>query len=227
MTVSTLTNRENQATAAATLIYVFNIQTADATTINTYFDSVINAGGFTVQLNVDQSSNPGGTVTFSVQPPVPATLTIERIELLTQGLDYQVGGPFPSESHEGGLDKLTRIVQQIDDSSVRSLRFPVSDSNATIIPKAADRANKYHAYDSNGDIVVLDATSAEPNAVQKPVSAVTAGNVMVFDAQKNALDSGITPAEIENSAVTTSNAYTDAQLLPAFTFMVGGLCSYV
>jgi hypothetical protein len=42
-----------------------------------------------------------------------ATIRIDRNTPRDQLLDYQPGDDFPAEDHEGGLDKLTRIVQEL------------------------------------------------------------------------------------------------------------------
>ena len=57
----------------------------------------------------------GGTVTLtSVTPASGETLTIERIVPVTQQTDYVPNDPFPAETHERALDKLTMIAQQLD-----------------------------------------------------------------------------------------------------------------
>jgi hypothetical protein len=53
----------------------------------------------------------GGTLTMLVAPPSGSTLLIRRSPTVTQELDYVPNDPFPAESHEKGLDKLTMIAQ--------------------------------------------------------------------------------------------------------------------
>lgn len=67
----------------------------------------------------------GGTVTV-VTPPASATerLSILRNVPLTQEIDYIANDPFPAESHERGLDKLTMIVQQQGEIVGRAVVLP-------------------------------------------------------------------------------------------------------
>lgn len=62
-------------------------------------------------LNPDQDANPGGSVEYTVAPPLNQELTVIRATEQDQQLDYTRYDPFDSESHEDALDKLTMIVQ--------------------------------------------------------------------------------------------------------------------
>jgi hypothetical protein len=73
----------------------------------------------------------GGTVTMLVAPPIGTTLTIKRDVPLTQGTDYVENDAFPAESHETALDKLTMIVQQIQEELDRSIKFAESEDTAS------------------------------------------------------------------------------------------------
>lgn len=69
----------------------------------------------------------GGTVVTTT-----AYITNDRISLTrdvdsTQVLDYKENDPFPAESHEGGLDKLTIISQQLEELLSRAMLIPKSD----------------------------------------------------------------------------------------------------
>jgi hypothetical protein len=80
----------------------------------------------------------GGTVTLSVAPAVGERLVIARLVPLTQEVDYITGDPFPAETHEGALDKLTTIVQQQQEQLSRTLQLPIeSDADASTIDPAA------------------------------------------------------------------------------------------
>lgn len=68
-----------------------------------------------------------GSVTFSTPAGSGTSLYIERVTPVTQETDYVSNDPFPAESHERALDKLTYIVQERDDTGDRSIVAPVSD----------------------------------------------------------------------------------------------------
>jgi parallel beta-helix repeat protein len=101
----------------------------------------------------------GGTLTVSTSPTdyTPATgetLIIRRVVPLTQETDYPEGGAFPSSAHETALDKLTMLVQQLQEQYDRALRLPVSDDGADELPTAENRASKYLTFGADGSITV-------------------------------------------------------------------------
>lgn len=70
----------------------------------------------------------GGTVTMVTAPSASETLIIKRNIPLTQEADYVENDPFPANTHEEALDKLTMIVQQQDEILDRTLTAPISSS---------------------------------------------------------------------------------------------------
>lgn len=82
----------------------------------------------------------GGAVTLNVAPAVGERLVINRILELTQEIDYITGDPFPAQTHERGLDRLTMLVQQHDERLDRTLQLPVtSGADAALIdPEAVE-----------------------------------------------------------------------------------------
>lgn len=99
----------------------------------------------------------GGTVTMLAAPASGTTLTIARNVPFTQEIDYLANDPFPAETHERAIDKLTMQAQQLKDSLTRSLRGPVSDAAALgeLVP-AAQRASKVLVFDATGQPAVAD-----------------------------------------------------------------------
>ena len=81
----------------------------------------------TTHYNVSGAGNDsGGTVTFT-SGNIPAsgeTVVLRRKLALTQGTDYVENDPFPANSHEDGLDRLTFITQGLLTTSrtIRSRR---------------------------------------------------------------------------------------------------------
>ena len=96
----------------------------------------------------------GGSVTMLVAPAAGTTLTILRNTPATQGTDLLPNDRLPAESLEGALDKLTMLVQQVDEVADRALQFPASDSPISPqLPVAASRAGKVLSFDSSGNPV--------------------------------------------------------------------------
>ena len=78
----------------------------------------------------------GGTVTMVVPPATGQQLVIVRDVPLTQETDYISGDPFPAETHERALDKLTMISQRLESLISRSIRLNDADLlvTSTILP---------------------------------------------------------------------------------------------
>lgn len=133
MTISTTTSRiqytGNAVTTAFSFPYRFLANGDLTVTITTP------AGATTTQvLGTDYTVtgaglDAGGTVTMTTPPASGELLTIRRVLDLTQEVDYQSGDPFPAETHEQALDRLTMITQQLDEALTRTLTLP-PESNA-------------------------------------------------------------------------------------------------
>jgi hypothetical protein len=98
----------------------------------------------------------GGTVTMGTAPASGETLVITRNVALTQPIDYQPNDPFPANTHEQALDRLTMITQQINETLGRAIK--VSTTNTIGSPEftvdAATRANKVLSFDASGELAV-------------------------------------------------------------------------
>lgn len=82
-----------------------------------------------------------GTVTALVPPPLGRSWTILRRTHRTQMVDYTPNDPFPAETHERALDRLTALMQELDDKLGRSATLsPTSSITGLVLPDpAADR----------------------------------------------------------------------------------------
>jgi hypothetical protein len=132
----------------------------------------------------------GGSVTMLVAPAAGTTLTILRNTPTTQETDLLPNDRLPAESLETALDKLTMLVQQVDEVADRALQFPASDAAASpTIPAASARASKFLSFDSNGlpvATVGVDATldiftQAGSGAVPRSVNSKLRDTVSVKD----------------------------------------------
>lgn len=72
-----------------------------------------------------------------------------------QPTDYRDNDPFPAESHEEALDRLTHIAQELDGTTSRALLFPEPETGQTL-PSATSRAGKALIFDSAGALTVAD-----------------------------------------------------------------------
>ena len=98
----------------------------------------------------------GGTVTFGTAPASGQTVVLARSVPLTQVTDYTPNDPFPAETHERALDKLTQVTQQINEAVDRSIKLSLSNTmtSTEFTVDAAERANKVFGFDAAGELVV-------------------------------------------------------------------------
>lgn len=105
---------------------------------------------------IGANSDAGGVATMATPPLALTYIIIRRVVPATQETDYISGDPFPAESHERALDKLTMLAQQGEEVADRTLKFPVGDLLTQIgeLPPAAHRASKLLSFDSDGKPMV-------------------------------------------------------------------------
>ena len=106
----------------------------------------------------------GGTVTMLVAPASGTRLIIYRDTDIVQETDYISGDPFPAETHERALDRLTMIAQEIGSDADRAIKVPVGDSSSlsTTLPAAANRLDKFIVFDSTtGETQLSEITVSE------------------------------------------------------------------
>jgi len=139
------------------------VRAADGTetlkTLNTHY-IVTNAGSSSggnvlFKFNTGTSSDAHFSSTDQ-RPQSGETVVIKRELTLTQGTDYVANDPFPAESHEDALDRLTFISQQQQEELDRTIKASVTNtiSGAEFALSATDRANKIFAFDGSGDLSI-------------------------------------------------------------------------
>ena len=109
MTVSTTETSVSYIGDGSTTVFAFTFACLSPGEILAYEDGIPQSP--VVTLNADQSTNPGGSVELSPAPT--GTVLIMRDTAITQQTDYNAYDPFPAETHEMALDRLTLICQDI------------------------------------------------------------------------------------------------------------------
>ncbi len=88
---------------------------------------------------------------------VAATSTIHAVRRgpRTQALDLVTGGTFNAENVEEGLDKLCRLVNDLQDQVSRCIIMPETDAALDMeLDSSVDRASNYLAFTSAGGVTV-------------------------------------------------------------------------
>ena len=164
MTVSTtqIKNSYSGDGSNKSFAYTFKIFEATECTVivrtnATGTESVRSIGSGSTNYAITGAGNEtGGTVTFVTAPLATETVVLRRTSPLTQTTDYVENSAFAAESHEDALDKLTHLVQEVQEEVDRS--FKVSRTNTITTTEftegSTDRANKLLSFDASGDLSV-------------------------------------------------------------------------
>ena len=104
---------------------------------------------------VDNGSS-GGTVTFGTAPASGVSVILLRDTNLTQETDYIANDPFPAETHEAALDKLTLQIQEAQEEIDRSIKLSRTNTmtSTEFTNNATDRAGKILAFDTSGELSI-------------------------------------------------------------------------
>lgn len=181
MTVSSTTTKASYSGNGVTTVFAvpfYFLQNADLLVILRSSAGVETTQVLGTNYSVTGAGNEsGGSLTMTVAPPTGTTLTILRNAAATQETDLLPNDRLPAESLETALDKLTMLVQQLDEENDRALKFAQTDSTAsTTLPTAPNRANKFLSFDNNGNPIVVGATDTYTVSVE--VKTATQGQTV-------------------------------------------------
>lgn len=111
-----------------------------------------------------------GSVTYpstgSTRLQTGETITIRRVLPLLQLTDLENQGGYFADVQETALDKIVMQNIQQQEELNRAIKLSVSETTTPTFPPVAQRANKFAAFDGNGDII---ASTGGPDTVV-PVS---------------------------------------------------------
>ncbi len=131
MTVSTQTTQITYTGDGATTVFAFGFKAVNSADITVYIDGAELFVGVIVTLNADQEITPGGSVEITPAPAVDAEVKIKRETPRTQPVDYEPYGPFPADTHEGALDRLTLLVQEVETDLTPKLEWVAAPASAS------------------------------------------------------------------------------------------------
>lgn len=131
---------------------------------------------YTVSLNADQDSSPGGTITLvdgALATTYKLLITSDVGNLQPTSLTNQ-GGFYPEVINDS-LDRATIQIQQVAVKSGREVSAPLIDGTIDMtLPSAANRASKFLYFDSNGLPSAAAGTNTGNNT--SPVSLTLTAN---------------------------------------------------
>jgi hypothetical protein len=138
-----------------------NLQVVRVDTSTGLESTLVLTTDYTVSLNADQDSNPGGNVTLLAVLATGFNMVITSDIANLQPTDLTNQGGFYPEVITDALDRATIQIQQMADELTRSIKIPVTDglSLDMELPTAAARANSFLAFDATGEPTVVTAGS--------------------------------------------------------------------
>lgn len=169
MTISSTTRTAGPFTGnGATYIFPFAFKVFQA--VDLYVASCVIATGvqstlalntdYTVSLNANQDSNPGGSVLLTAPLAVGYRLTVSSDLENLQPTEFINQGGFYPEVLTASLDRATIQIQQLQESVDLSLQFPITDpSTNNILPAVEERAGLLLGFDGNGAPIAVAQTS--------------------------------------------------------------------
>ena len=178
MTVSSSVNKVIYSGNSATVLFPVNyyfLENSHLKVILRAADGTETVQALTTNYTVTGAGNPaGGSITMLVAPVTGTTLTIVRNVPATQETDYLANDPFPAESHERALDKLTMLTQENEEIAGRSIQIPQTDpvSTNTILPASTSRASRLMGFSSNGSVSVSGSTIAQVDAAVATITTI-------------------------------------------------------
>jgi hypothetical protein len=188
MTVQTEIKRVVQVGTGATKTFYFNATVQGLDDLKVY--TVTPAGVQTLQVRggaatydyvmTINSSTKFATVTLNNFLAAGYKVVILRGTPITQVVDYVEGDPFPAETHESALDKLTIIATQLQEQLDRSLQV-VETSTVTGIRIAELQATKALVVNAAGTAIEMgpttsDIANASANAATASAAALSASS---------------------------------------------------
>ena len=167
---------------------------------------------YTVALNGNQDSNPGGSITLVAALTSAYTLTVTSDIANLQPTDITNQSGFYPEVITDALDRATIQIQQISNIGDRTLKIPVSDglSLNMELPTATDRANGYLAFTGTGEPSVIAIPTGGLSSLTLTATTAstsnTTGALIVYGGAGIAKDCYINSMFVGTKGLTNSTA---------------------
>lgn len=180
MTVQSTKNKIQHISLADQTDFVYDFVVLQEKDLLVAIDNVRYLGSYTVEGVGDDF---GGTVILSQPQEEGAVVVLYRAMEPTQEVDYKKYDSFPAETHEGALDKLTLLVQQVGEWGVGAIRFPLVEvfGPNSILPPVDERALKFLFFDTDGGVGVSEGTAIGGEGVKSIGVANNSLNYIAVD----------------------------------------------
>lgn len=162
MTVSSTSSRADYSGNGATVTFAvpfYFLDDAHLQVLRTNADGTVTTLVLTTDYTVTGAGVPaGGSVTCTSAPASGTRLSILRQVPAEQLTHYVPNDPFPAASHETALDKLTMLLQQVNEALTRTLTLPANLTTTATLP--TPMASSFIGWNSTATALVnLDAAA--------------------------------------------------------------------
>jgi len=159
MTVSSINTKNSYSANGSLTAFTYNFPintTAELKVIERTATGTETVKSLTTHYSITDNGSAGGTVTFSTAPANGVTVVLLRDTSLTQETDYIANDPFPAETHESALDKLTLQQQELQEELDRSIKLSRTNTmtSTEFTVGSTDRAGKILGFDTSGELSV-------------------------------------------------------------------------
>ena len=186
--------------------YPFRIISTSDLTVTRYYEATGSTSVLTLDTDYEVSGageDTGGNVTLTgsyTTLPSGSKLVIAREMDLTQEVDYVENDPFPAETHERAIDRLTMITQQIKEVTDRSLAKAITKTGSLIFPEAV--GNKIIGWDASGTFL----TNITNPGAQASTSAVAAASSATVAVASEVVSTSSAAIAVSEAAVSLSSS---------------------
>lgn len=202
MTVDNDINRSDYDPDGIVTIFSYDFRIDEASDLVVYEDGVVVDSGYTVS-GVGETG--GGDVTFDTAPlETVEILTLIREVPITQGTAFPTLGPFPAESCEAALDRLTFIAQQQQEELGRAVIAPI-DSSADYTPPDYE-AGGFWVWDILEEKLVTSVV-LEAGTVRKATDSE------LLSGDEAATDAFVDPNQLKRYASTSVDSIADLRAI--------------
>jgi hypothetical protein len=185
--ISNVTRRVVYA-ASGTGPYAFTFEILAAGDIAVFKDDALLT--ITTDYTVTIAANGTGSITLTATPTGATQIAIVGNRTIQRTTDFVTGGDFFANTLNEELDQQTIFAQQNAEGLARALTAPQTDPTTInmTLPRAADRANKYLAFDSNGNPeagdAAIDVTAVAAIAAEIAAVAAIDSEIVAVDANE-------------------------------------------
>ncbi len=146
--VSAATPRQQYLADGVERAYGFPFPLLDANDLLVWLNDQPSPLAYSVS-GLNQSA--GGSILFASPPQAGCRITLARRMAIKRETDFVEGGAFHARALNEELDRLTLLIQQVDEASQRALQAIPSDAPAGLnLPLRDDRAGKFLGFDADG-----------------------------------------------------------------------------